>query len=64
MSTVEVSKQEEQELVQSHLIRGVGEMTKFTQKVYMLSVCLNERDPQCKSVYQTVYEQDEPACLA
>jgi hypothetical protein len=34
-------------------------MTKFTQKVYCLALCLNERDEQCKSVFSTVQEPEQ-----
>lgn len=45
ISQVEMEKQEEHMTVQRALITGVTDMTKNTQKVYVLAICLNQRDP-------------------
>lgn len=54
----ELTKQEESQQVKSYLVNGIKDMTLCTQKVYSLSLCLIERDPQCPSVFQTVQEID------
>lgn len=38
---------------------GVQEMTKNTHKVYSLSMCLTERDKQCREVFTTVQEPND-----
>ena len=43
------------------MINGIKEMTLCTQKVYALSLCLIERDPQCPTIFQTVQEIDTSA---
>ena len=55
----DMNQAEESKAVQDFLMAGVSEMTKSTQQVYALSVCLSKRDPQCKSVFQTVQEIDK-----
>jgi len=44
--------------VKTFMINGITEMTKYTQKVYVLSLCLSQRDRQCKDVFKTVQELD------
>jgi hypothetical protein len=56
VSTLVLDKKQEASQIQMHLINGVKDMTKYTLKIHLLSICLSQRDPICKSVFQTVQE--------
>jgi len=57
-STLSLGKREESQRVKDFLRAGIEEMTVHTQRMYHLARCLQERDPVCTSVFQTVQEVD------